>query len=42
MKRKLIEILKRLDKCENMAQVCFVFDHLPKEIKELLKEEERG
>jgi hypothetical protein len=36
---KLIEVLKRLDKCENMAQVCFVFDTLPKEVKELIEEE---
>jgi hypothetical protein len=37
--KKLIEALKRLDKCENMAQVCFVFDTLPKEIKRLIEEE---
>lgn len=36
-KKQLIEILKRLDACENMAQVCYVFDHLPKEIKGVLK-----
>ena len=36
-KKELIEILKRIDKCENMAQVCFLFDHLPEEIKEIIK-----
>ena len=35
--KKLIEILKRIDKCENMAQVCFLFDTLPEEIKSVLK-----
>jgi len=35
--KQLIEVLKRLDKCENMAQVCFLFDTLPKEIKRLIK-----
>lgn len=37
--KKLIESLKRLDKAENMAQVCFIFDTFPVEIKKLLEEE---
>ena len=36
-KKQLIEIIKRIDKCENMAQVCFLFDNLPNEIKEIIK-----
>lgn len=36
--KKLVEALKRLDKCENMAQVCYAFDTLPIEIKKLLEE----
>jgi hypothetical protein len=36
--KKLIEVLQRLDKCENMAQVCWIFDALPKEVKELIEE----
>ena len=35
--KKLIEILKRIDKCENFMQVCFLFDHLPEEIKSIIK-----
>lgn len=35
----LLEIVKRLDKCTNHAQACFIFDSLPEEIKALLKEE---
>lgn len=39
--KRLIEALKRLDKCENMAQVCFVFDTLPVEVKRLVEEDEK-
>lgn len=38
--KKLIKILNQLDKCENMAQVCYMFDILPKEIKQRLEEAE--
>jgi hypothetical protein len=37
--KKLVEALKRLDKAENMAQVCYIFDTLPKEIKEAVEKE---
>lgn len=37
-KKQLIEILKRVDKCENMVQICFLFDTLPREIIDELKE----
>ena len=36
---ELVEVLKRLDRCENHAQICYVFDHIPEKIKMLLREE---
>lgn len=35
--KELVEVLKRLDRCENMAQVCFVFDSLSSRVKRLLR-----
>jgi hypothetical protein len=32
----LVEVLQRLERCENMAQVCWIFDKLPVEIKTLV------
>jgi len=31
---QLLVILKRLDRCQNHAQTCFVFDSLPLKVKE--------
>ena len=33
----MVEVLARLDQAENMAQVCWIFDHLSPEVKELLE-----
>lgn len=33
----MVEVLARLDRAQNMAQVCWIFDHLSPEVKELLQ-----
>ena len=40
--KSLTEILKRLDRCENMAQVCWIFDTLPKPVKNLIEAEDNN
>jgi hypothetical protein len=40
--KKLVEVLQRLDRCENMAQVCHVFDTMPTEIREKVAESIEG
>ena len=33
----MVDVLARLDRAQNMAQVCWIFDHLSPEVKELLQ-----
>jgi hypothetical protein len=40
LEKELIEYLRRIDKCENMAQVCFIYDHMPEKIKRLVSDTE--
>lgn len=36
--KRLIEIIARLDRYDNMMQVCYIFDGLPKDIRDKVEE----